>query len=75
MEGLICNENISMCAGMKIVSIFWLSALKKDRRTSSLVVEVDEAKMANMLIEEVLVLNHILHGCLTYNPASRIKPL
>ena len=32
--------------GMKIESLFWLSALKKDRRTSSLVIEVDDAKMA-----------------------------
>ena len=62
-----------MYAGMKIESIFWLSTLKKDRRSSSLVVEVDDAKMANMLIEEGLVLDHTLHGCMRYNPACRIK--
>ena len=69
----IAAQNASMCAGMKIESIFWLSALKKDRRTSSLVIEVDNAKMANMLIEEGLVLDHTLHGCMRYNPACRIK--
>ncbi len=69
----IVAQNASMCAGMKIESIFWLSALKKDRRISSLVIEVDDAKMANMLIEEGLVLDHTLHGCMRYNPACRIK--
>lgn len=54
----IATQNASMCAGMKIESIFWLSASKKDRRTSSLVVEVVDAKRANMLIEEGLVLDY-----------------
>lgn len=36
-------------------------------------VEVDDAKMANMLIEEGLVLDHTLHGCIRYNPACKIK--
>ena len=58
---------------MKIESIFWLLALKKNRRTLSLVVEVDDAKIANMLIEEGLVLDHTLHGYMRYNPAYRIK--
>ena len=62
-----------MCAGMKIESIFWLSALKKDKRTLSLVIKVDDAKMANMLIEEGLVLDYILHGYIRYNPAYKIK--
>ncbi len=69
----IVAQNASICAGMKIESIFCLSALKKDRRTSSLVVEVDDAKMANILIEERLVLDHTLHGCMRYNPAYRIE--
>lgn len=69
----IVVQNASMCADMKIKRIFWLSALKKDKRTSSLVIEVDDAKMANMLIEEGLVLDHTLHGCMRYNPACRIK--
>ena len=69
----IITQNASMCTGMKIESIFWLSSLKKDRRTALLVIEVDDAKMANMLIEEVLVLDHTLLGCMRYNPACRIK--
>lgn len=62
-----------MCAGKKIESIFWLSTPKKDRRTSSLVTEVADPKMANILIEEGLVLDHTLHGCMRYNPACRMK--
>ncbi len=34
----IITQNVSICAGMKIESIFWLSTSKKNRRTSSLVV-------------------------------------
>ncbi len=62
-----------MCAEMKIESIFWLSALKKDSRISSLVVEVDNAKMANISSEKELILDHILYRCMRYNPACRIK--
>ena len=62
-----------MCAGMKIESIFWLSVLKKDRRTLLLVIKVDNAKMANILIKEGMVLDHTLHGCKRYNPTCRIK--
>lgn len=39
-----------MYAGMKIKNIFWLFALKKNRRSLSLVIEVDDVKMANMVI-------------------------
>ncbi len=69
----IMAQNASICAWMKIESIFWLSTSKKDRRTSSLVVEMAEAKMANMLIEEELVLDHTLHGFMRYNPACKMK--
>ncbi len=69
----IVMQNASMCAVMKIESIFWLSVLKKDRRILSLVIEVDVAKIANILVEEGLVLDHTLHGCMRYNPAYRIK--
>ncbi len=58
----IVMQNASICTGITIESIFWLSALKKDKHTSSLVIEVDDAKMTNTLIEEGLVLDHILHG-------------
>ncbi len=69
----IVTQNASMCAGIKIESIFWLSTWKKNRRTSSLVVEVADAKMTNMLIEEGLVLDHTLQRCMRYNPACRMK--
>ncbi len=69
----IVTENASICAGMRIESIFWLSTSKKNRRTSSIVVEVADAKIANMLIEVGLVLHHILHGCIRYNSACRMK--
>ena len=58
---------------MKIESIFWLSTLKKVKRTSSLVIEVDDANIANMLIEEELVLDHTIHKCIRYNPTCKIK--
>ena len=69
----LVTQNASMCTGMKIESLFWLSSIKKDRQTASLVVEVDDAKMANLLIEEGLVLDHTLHGCMRYNPACKVK--
>ena len=69
----IIMQNISMSTRMKIESIFWLFKSKKNRRTSSLVVEVANAKMANMLIEKELVLDHSLHGFMRYKHASRIK--
>lgn len=50
-----------MCTGMKIESFFWLSSTKKDGQTALLVIEVDDAKMANLLIEKELVLDHTLH--------------
>lgn len=60
-----------MRAGIKIENIFWLFALKKDKYALLLVVEVDNAKMTNMLIEKRLVLDHILHRCMRYNLAYR----
>ncbi len=69
----IVTQNAKMCAGMKIEIIFLHSKSKKDRRTSSLVVEMDDAKIANMLIEEGLVLDHTLHGCMRDNPACKMK--
>ena len=69
----IVTQNASMCTGMKIESIFWLSTLKKDKRTASLVIEIDDAKLANTLIKEGLVLDHTLHGFMRYNSACRIK--
>lgn len=73
MKEKLVTQNASMCTGKKIESLFWLTSVKKDRQTVSLMVEVDDAKMANMLIEEGLVLDHTLHGCIRYNPACKIK--
>ena len=69
----IIMQNASIFAGMKIGSIFWLSTSKKNKRTSSLVVEVADAKMANILIKEGLVLDHTLHECIRCNSACRMK--
>ena len=73
MNEKIVAQNASINAGMKIESIFWLSALKKDRRILLLVFEVDNVKMANILIEERLVLDHTLHRFMRYNLTYRIK--
>lgn len=45
-------QNTRICISIKIESIFWLSILKKDKHTSSIIIEVDNAKMANILIEK-----------------------
>lgn len=58
MKEKLTTQNASMCTGMRIESIFWLSPIKKDKQTASLVIEVDDAKVANLLIEEGLVLDH-----------------
>lgn len=73
MKKKLINKNANMCARIKIKSIFWLSEGKKGRQTVLLVVKVDDAKMANILIEEGLVLDHTLHRCIRYNPACKIK--
>lgn len=36
-------------------------------------IKVDIAKMANLLIEKELVLNHILYGYIRYNSTYKIK--
>lgn len=46
---------------------------EKKKRTASLVIEIDNTKMANTLIEEGLVFNHTLHRCMRYNPAYKNK--
>lgn len=69
----IIMQNTSICTEMKIKSIFWFSTLKKDKHTSSLLIEVDSTKMANRLIKQKLVLDHTLYGCMRYNPACKIK--
>ena len=69
----IVTQNVRIRIGIKIESIFLLPKSKRNRRTSSPIVQVADAKISNMLIEDGLVLNHILHGCIRYNPACRIK--
>lgn len=62
-----------MCAGMKIESIFWLSKLKEDRPTLSVIIEVEDAKITNTLTQEELVSDHTRHGIMRYNPVCKIK--
>lgn len=69
----LVTQNASMCISMKIESLFWLSSIRKDKKTASLVLEVNNAKMANLLIEERLVLDHTLHRCIRYNLACKVK--
>ena len=69
----LLTENASICTGIKIKNLFWLSSIKKEKQITSLVFEIDNAKIANLLIEERLVLDRILHGCMTYNSACKVK--
>lgn len=62
-----------MCAGMKIENIFWLSALKKDKGILLLIVELDDTKMANILIEKELVLDYALYKYIKYNSICKIE--
>lgn len=67
------SKNASICTKMKIKNILWLSRLKKNRHTLLPVIKINNIKMANILIKESLILNHILHRCIKYNPAYKIK--
>lgn len=69
----IVIENASICAGMKIEGIFWFSILKKDKQISSVVVEIANTKIAELLIQKRLVLDHTLQGWIKYNSACEIK--
>lgn len=69
----IVMQTGSIYTGIKIESIFWLSILKKNWRILLLVIKVDDAMIAHKLIEKGLVLDHILHGCMRYNPVFKIK--
>lgn len=66
-------QNANICARIKIESIFWLFILKKVRRSLSLVIKVDNAKIVNMLIENALVLDHTLYKCVRYNFTCKIR--
>ncbi len=46
----IVAQNTSICTSMNIENIFWLFVLMKDGRILSLVIRIDNTKMANMLI-------------------------
>lgn len=67
------TQNTSMYTGIKIQSLFWLSLIKKNKQIALFVVELDNEKIANLLIEEKLVLNDTLHRCMRYNPTCKIK--
>lgn len=44
----IVMQNASICTVIKIGSIFWLFILKKDKPISLLVIEIHDAKIANI---------------------------
>lgn len=67
------TQNASICTNIKIESLFWLLSIEKNRQIVSLVIEVDNVKMANPLIEEELVMNHILYKCIRYKFACKVK--
>lgn len=69
----IVMQNASICTKMKIESIFWFYALKNDMHTLSLVVGIDNAKMANILIEKRLVFDYTLYKYIRYNSGYTIK--
>lgn len=69
----LLTQNASMCISLKIKNLFWPSSIKKNMQKVSLVVEVDNAKMANLLIKENLVLDYSFHGCRKYNPTCKLK--
>lgn len=50
----LVTQNASMYTSIKIKSFFWLSSIKKDRQTASLIIEFDNAKLANLLIKKRL---------------------
>lgn len=50
-----------------------MSSIKKYRQMASLIIKVNNVKMANLVIEEILVLDHVLHECIRYNPTYKIK--
>lgn len=58
---------------MKIESIFCLSVLKKNSCILSLIIKINNVKMANMLIKKRLILDYILYKCMNYNLAYKIK--
>lgn len=69
----LITQNASIYTSINIESLFWLSLIKKERQTASLVIEVDNAKLANQPIEERLFLNHTLYRCMKYNLAYKVK--
>lgn len=73
MKKKIVMQNTRICISIKIENIFWFFILKKDKHTSLLIIEVDNAKMANILIEKKPVLNYTLHEYMRYNLTCKIK--
>lgn len=69
----LMTQNASICRNIKIESLFWLLSIEKNRQIVSLVIKVDNVKMANLLIEEELVMNHILYKCIRYKFACKVK--
>lgn len=70
----LVTQNINMRTSMKIESFFWLSPRKKYKEIASLKIEIDNVKMANLLIKQRHVLDYTLHRYIRYNSACKRKP-
>lgn len=57
----LITQNISIYTGIKIQSLFWLLSVKNDMQIALLIIEIDNTKMVNLLINKKLVLDHILY--------------
>lgn len=66
-------QNASIYVDIKIENFFWLSSIIKNRQIASLVIEIDNIKMANLLIEKRLVFDHSFYEYIKYNPTCKVK--
>lgn len=62
-----------MYIGINIKNIFWPFAYKKDKCILLLVIELNDAKIVNILIKKNVVLDYILYKCMKYNPTCKSK--
>lgn len=69
----LVTQNASICISIKIENFFQPSSIKKDKQTTSLVVKINNAKIANILIKKWLALDHTLYRYIRYNLAYKIK--
>ncbi len=63
--------NARICKETNIESIFLLLTAIKDEQTAFFKIEMNDVKIANMLIEKKLVFDHILRESVRYNLACK----